>query len=144
MAGADSNDWNHQTYWHHPWGKSGVHKGIDIFGPKGRPVISPVNGLVIQRDSKGRGGKSLLVLGPKWRFHYLAHMDWVRARPWRYVTAGETLGSVGDSGNARGKPPHLHYAIFSAVPYPWRWRARPQGWKQMFFLNPHEKLVKTR
>ena len=33
---------------------------------------------------------------------------------------GSPLGTVGDSGNARGKPPHLHYAILSLLPYPWR------------------------
>ena len=54
--------------------------------------------------------------------------DWV----WR----GETVGAVGSTGNAAGKPPHLHYAIITAMPYPWRITTEPQGWQKMFFLDP--------
>ncbi|MDQ3495762.1 MAG: M23 family metallopeptidase, partial [Pseudomonadota bacterium] len=30
------------------------------------------------------------------------------------VWPGDLLGSVGDTGNARGTPPHLHYGIYGA------------------------------
>jgi murein DD-endopeptidase MepM/ murein hydrolase activator NlpD len=46
------------------------------------------------------------------------------------------VGTVGDSGNARGKPPHLHYAIVTLLPYPWRITGQTQGWKKAFFLDP--------
>lgn len=35
VAGATARDWNPQSFWFEPWGASGVHKGIDIFGKKG-------------------------------------------------------------------------------------------------------------
>ncbi len=39
VKGATSKDWNHNTFWYEPWGRSGVHKGIDIFGTKTRPLL---------------------------------------------------------------------------------------------------------
>ncbi|TPW12830.1 MAG: M23 peptidase domain-containing protein, partial [Halothiobacillaceae bacterium] len=39
-----------------------------------------------------------------------------------------------------GKAPHLHYAVLSIVPLPWRFNTATQGWKQIFFLNPGEVL----
>ncbi|MGZ8196703.1 MAG: M23 family metallopeptidase, partial [Methylosarcina sp.] len=47
VAGATKSDWNKDSFWYEPWGASGVHKGIDIFGKKGTPVISAVDGIVI-------------------------------------------------------------------------------------------------
>jgi hypothetical protein len=48
---------------------------------------------------------------------------------------------VGDTGNARGKPPHQHYAVLSVIPYPWRIDGATQGWKKMFYLDPGEILA---
>ena len=141
VQGATNADWNHGSFWYHPWGKSGVHKGIDIFGPHGRPVRSAVDGIVLSVGAGARAGNSVLVLGPKWRFHYYAHMETVRVRPGQFIAAGQGLGSVGNTGNARGKPAHLHYCICSAIPHPWLVRWQPQGWKRMFFLNPHPRLA---
>ena len=56
------------------------------------------------------------------------------------VGSGEIVGAVGDSGNAAGKQPHLHYSIISMLPYPWLMTTETQGWKKMFVLNPHEYL----
>ena len=141
VAGAKPGDWNPRSFWYYPWGKSGVHKGVDIFAPKGRPVLSATPGLVIRCGNGPRGGNTVLVLGPKWRFHYYSHLDRVDVRPFRIVSSGERLGSVGNSGNAAGKPSHLHYAIATAIPYPWRINLQPQGWRRMFFLNPHDRLA---
>lgn len=140
VSGASTGDWHPQSYWYHPWGKSGVHKGVDIFGKKGQPVVSAVNGLVLSVGSGGRGGKRVIVLGPRWRCHYYAHLDHISTQRFAFVLAGERLGTMGDTGNAAGKPPHLHYVIFSMIPYPWRMRFVPQGWKRMVYLNPIPKL----
>jgi hypothetical protein len=50
------------------------------------------------------------------------------------------LGAVGDTGNARGKPPHLHYAVVTMIPYPWRADDSTQGYRKAFYLDPFEVL----
>ena len=54
---------------------------------------------------------------------------------------GEAIGYVGDTGNAKGKPPHLHYEILSVVPLPWRIDRERLGWLKAFHLNPSEELL---
>ena len=136
VQGARTTDWNPRTFWHSPWGASGVHKGIDIFAPQGRPVVAAVSGLVLYTGTFPRGGHVALVLGPRWRVHYYSHLQQPPAlrKPW--VAQGDVLGAVGTSGNAVGKAPHLHYSVVSLLPLPWRYSTAPQGWKQMFYLDP--------
>ncbi|WP_415878127.1 M23 family metallopeptidase [Methylomonas sp. TEB] len=119
VQGASRTDWNPQSFWFEPWGQSGVHKGIDIFAKQGKPVISAVPGIVIYQGQLGIGGNVVAVLGPKWRVHYYAHLAEAAPAP-RFVAAGQPIGAVGTSGNAAGKPPHLHYAVLSVVPLLWR------------------------
>jgi murein DD-endopeptidase MepM/ murein hydrolase activator NlpD len=138
---ATDKDWNHTTFWFEPWGRSGVHKGIDIFAAKGTPVISASYGAVIYKGELNIGGKVIAILGPKWRIHYYAHLNDLNDAAGRLVMSNEQIAAVGDSGNAKGKPPHLHYSILSLVPYSWRWDDSTQGWKKMFFMNPSEKLL---
>jgi len=140
VAGATAADWNPKTFWYEPWGASGVHKGIDIFAKKGQPVIGPTYGLVVFRGELARGGQVIAMLGPKLRVHYFAHLDRTEVGAGHPVWPGRRLGTVGDSGNAKGKPPHLHYAVVTLLPYPWRLDASTQGWKKMFYLNPFDVL----
>jgi len=136
VQNATTKDWNQETFWYEPWGSSGVHKGIDIFGSKGTPLLSATDGVVIFSGDISKGGKVIAVLGPKWRIHYYAHLDSATVSAGKWVSRGETVGTLGDSGNAAGKPPHLHYSILTLVPYPWRWDLSTQGWKKMFYLDP--------
>lgn len=140
VQGASSRDWNPQSFWYEPWGRSGTHKGIDIFARQGTPVIAPSYGLVLFRGEIDMGGKVMLMLGPKWRLHYFAHLDSYNALPGQPVLPGKQLGTVGSTGNARGKPPHLHYSIVTLLPYPWHWDHSSQGWKKMFYLDPTPML----
>ena len=56
VRNATRKDWNRQSFWYEPWGKSGVHKGIDIFAPEGREVLAATGGLVVWRGGHGRQG----------------------------------------------------------------------------------------
>jgi murein DD-endopeptidase MepM/ murein hydrolase activator NlpD len=141
VRGATRADWNPRSFWFYPWGASGVHKGIDIFAPEGRPVLAATSGLVIRSGFRGDGGNIIAVLGPRWRIHYYAHLSRLDVAGGDWVGRGEPIGAVGTSGNAAGKPAHLHYAIITAVPYPWRVTAEPQGWRKMFFLDPGAELA---
>jgi murein DD-endopeptidase MepM/ murein hydrolase activator NlpD len=140
VAGASRHDWNQDTFWYEPWGASKVHKGIDIFAKRGTAVLSATTGLVVYNGTLSRGGDVVLVLGPKWRVHYYAHLRTRNVILGQWVSRSQVIGAVGDSGNARGKPPHLHYSIVTLVPYPWRWDGGTHGWLKMFFLNPGNLL----
>ena len=140
VEGASQSDWNAESFWYEPWGKSGVHKGIDIFSAKGTRLNSSSQGLVLFTGNLALGGKVVLVLGPKWKLHYYAHLDSVSVGSFSFVKTGEQIGSIGDSGNAKGKPPHLHYSIVSVVPRVWRVDSATQGWKKMFFLDPGKEI----
>jgi peptidoglycan LD-endopeptidase LytH len=136
VEGAKKGDWNEQTFWYPNWGKSGVHKGVDVFAEKGKNVVSSTCALVLYKGKMGRGGNVILSLGPKWRVHYYAHLQSIDVGFLSILKRGQTIGKVGKTGNAATTPPHLHYAIISLVPYPWRIDKAAQGWKKMFFLNP--------
>ena len=57
VDGAAPKDWNPLSFWYYPWGRSGVHKGIDIFAAKGTPVRATTSGIVLYSGDYGRGGK---------------------------------------------------------------------------------------
>lgn len=140
VEGATKSSYNKNSFWYYPWGRSVTHKGIDIFAKKGRNVRSSTSGIVIYCGQNTMGGNFVLVLGPKWRLHYYAHLQAIKTRAFTWVNRNEVIGSVGNSGNAAGKPPHLHYSIVTLVPYVFRIDAAPQGWMKMFYLNPIDYL----
>ncbi|NVN98434.1 MAG: M23 family metallopeptidase [Geobacteraceae bacterium] len=140
VKGATKADWNPKSFWFSPWGKSGVHKGIDIFAKEGTPVVAACSGLVVSAESNKDGGNVVSVLGPKWRVHYYAHLKTLKVGGGDFIRRGSEIGTVGTTGNAVGKAPHLHYAIITQIPYLWEFKMEKHGVDRMFFLNPHEKL----
>ena len=143
VRGADADDWHQDSFWFEPWSESGVHKGIDIFGQRGTAVVTASRGVVIYRGQRRLGGNVVYILGPKWRLHYYAHLDSISVQFGETVHTGNTIGTVGNSGNAAGKAPHLHYAIQSLVPSLSHYGEGTQGWKRMFYLSPGEELLRT-
>ena len=142
VVGADDNSYNHETFWYEGWGSSIVHKGIDVFAKKGTSVHSATWGIVIMATEYGKGGKFVLILGPKWRLHYYAHLDEIKTERFAFVTQDTEIGTVGNTGNAINTPAHLHYGIGTLVLYPWRIDRAPLGWQKMFYLNPIDYLTK--
>ena len=140
VKGATIKSYSDDSFWFYPWGKSVTHKGVDIFARSGTDVRASTSGLVVYTGNLGRGGNVAIVLGPKWRFHYYAHLKEIKTSTCSLVNAGSTIGSVGNTGNAAGKPSHLHYSVSSMLPLPWRIDHSRQGWKKMFYLNPIEYL----
>ena len=113
VRGATKSDWNPKSFWFSPWGKSGVHKGIDIFAREGTPVIAACSGIVVSSEANKDGGNVVSILGPKWRIHYYAHLKTIKVGGGEFINQGEQIGTVGTTGNAVGKAPHLHYAIIT-------------------------------
>jgi len=140
VKGATKASYNSKSFWAYPWGKSVTHKGVDIFAKKGTEITSATPGIVVLSGEISMGGKFVLVLGPKWRLHYYAHMNELKTSYFSLVSRNSVIGTVGNTGNAVGKPPHLHYAILTTIPYVWRKDTDKQGWIKMFYLNPIEYL----
>lgn len=140
-VGASRHDWNADSYWHNHWGVSGVHKGIDIFARRGTPVVAAQSGLVLFSGRLELGGNVVLVITPRGWLHYYAHLDRADAKAGDWRSAGEPVGTVGDTGDAAGRPPHLHYAVLTLIPRPWATRPVEQGWKRMFYRNPDRLLA---
>lgn len=97
------------------------HEGIDIFASRGTPVVSPVRGLVTRVGSSGLGGKVVWVRDSKRGILlYFAHLDQQLVNAGEHVRPGDTLGVVGNTGNARFTAHHLHFGIYrSGAIDPW-------------------------
>ena len=101
--------------WSAPRPGGRLHQGQDIFAPRGTPVVSATEGIVVRIGTNQLGGKVISVVGAGGRLYYYAHLE-------RYVEGlevgdavleGSTIGYVGSTGNARGKPPHLHFGVYT-------------------------------
>ena len=90
-----------------------THEGVDIFATKGTPVIAPTPG-VVTRVGTGKLGGNVIWMRDEKRGHsyYFAHLDKQLVTPGTIVEKGDTLGTVGNTGNARRTPPHLHFGIY--------------------------------
>lgn len=140
VKNATIQSYNQQSFWAYPWGSSITHKGVDIFSKEGTDVLSSTGGLVLYTVEIKKGGNIILILGPKWRLHYYAHLKEIKTSTFAWTNRKEVIGTVGTTGNAKGKSPHLHYTIRSIIPLPWRKDNSIQGWKKMFYLNPIDYL----
>ncbi|APQ15996.1 M23 family metallopeptidase [Maribacter hydrothermalis] len=91
------------------------HKGIDIFAARGTPVIAVVDGRVSSTGNRGLGGKQVwLKAGLFGKSLYYAHLDSILVPIGKKVKIGDTLGLVGNTGNARTTAPHLHFGIYKS------------------------------
>ena len=88
------------------------HKGIDIHAQKGTPVVAITDGVIVERDHTLIGGKTLWLKSKThgWTAYY-AHLDKQTVKEGQYVRKGQVIGTIGNTGNARTTPPHLHFGI---------------------------------
>ena len=90
-----------------------AHEGVDIFARRGTPVVSATDGVVTRVAEGGLGGRVVWVWDVERGLRlYYAHLDEQRVSIGTRVSAGDVLGTVGNTGNARTTPPHLHFGIY--------------------------------
>ncbi|GAA4007228.1 hypothetical protein GCM10022408_18910 [Hymenobacter fastidiosus] len=91
------------------------HEGIDIFARRGTPVVAAAAGLITRTGETPLGGKVVWLADATHGQHlYYAHLDKQLVQAGQLVKAGDTLGLVGNTGNARTTPPHLHFGVYRA------------------------------
>lgn len=89
------------------------HEGIDIFAPKGTVIVAPSDGLITSVGYNVLGGKVIWMDDSKRKHsYYFAHLDSQIVRQGVMVKQGDTLGTVGNTGNARRTRSHLHFGIY--------------------------------
>lgn len=86
------------------------HQGVDIFAPRRTPVLAVADGIATYR-ANDLGGHSVWVSAPGVSYYY-AHLERVAVGGGQRVKAGDIIGYVGNSGNARSTEPHLHFGIY--------------------------------
>ncbi len=96
--------------WGFPRSGGRRHQGNDLFAPRGTPVVASVAG-TYRRSSSGLGGITYYLKGSDGNTYYGAHMAGYGSVGPGPVAQGAVLGFVGNSGNARGTSPHLHFEI---------------------------------
>lgn len=90
------------------------HEGIDIFAKKGSPAIAAADGYITGVREGGLGGKVVWLRPDNKNYTlYYAHLDQQLVKEGQYVKKGETLGLVGNTGNAKYTPSHLHFGIYT-------------------------------
>ncbi len=112
-----------QSFWGAPRdGGRRKHEGNDIFAPKGTDLLALTDGEITRLTNTGIGGKTVWLYDQDRDLrYYYAHLDEQLVRKGQRVRRGDVVGTVGNTGNARTTPPHLHFGIYSdrAIdPYP--------------------------
>ncbi len=86
------------------------HKGTDMFAAWNEPMYAVAAGKVTTRNG-GLGGKTIWLVASNGVAYYYAHLNDWNVSSGATVSQGQTIGFNGDTGNARGGSPHLHFEI---------------------------------
>lgn len=89
------------------------HEGIDIFADRGTPVLAVTSGTVSSVRDRGLGGKQVWLRdGARRQSIYYAHLDSQMVKEGQRVEPLDTVGTIGNTGNAARTRPHLHFGIY--------------------------------
>ncbi len=89
------------------------HKGTDIMAPFGTPLYATERGIITRVGVDVLGGIKLWLKGQSGTYYYYAHLESYAEgiAEGTLVEAGDVVGFVGDTGNAKGGAPHLHFQV---------------------------------
>lgn len=91
-----------------------VNEGINIAADSGEPVKAAANGVVAYAGDKIHGyGNMVLVKHPGGKTTTYAHLDEIKVKKGQQIDQGDTVGTVGSTGNVPS--PQLHFAIRQGV-----------------------------
>ncbi len=89
------------------------HQGVDVMAPFGAPLFAVERGIITRVGVDVLGGQKLWLKGASGTYYYYAHLQAYAPGmvEGAVVGAGDVVGFVGDTGNARGGAPHLHFQV---------------------------------
>lgn len=94
-------------------GGTRTHEGLDIMAPEGAFVASPTDAVVIAAGDGESSGIYVTTANPGGeRFVYM-HLSGIAdgVKTGTVLEEGDLIGYVGNTGNASGGAPHLHFEI---------------------------------
>jgi len=141
------------------------YPATDILTKIGCSFVAPTSGTIDEvnridrfswKTNKGadRGGLSVSMIGDDGVRYYGSHLSAIPANvvPGQKVNAGDLIGKTGNSGDAKGTTPHLHFGISWPTPsgkniwwvrrgelYPWPFL---DAWKAGKDLSPATSIAK--
>lgn len=117
---AGKNSYDILSFWGMPRdGGRRLHEGIDVAADRGTPVVAAADGYVTNVGENRLGGLVVHQAVPEQDLSlYYAHLDRQLVSVGQRVRRGDTLGTVGNTGNARTTVPHLHFSVYPAYRRP--------------------------
>ncbi len=93
------------------WGR--MHRGIDIAGPVGTPIVAAASGVVVRSGwNSGGYGNLVDIRHPDGSMTRYAHNSRLLVRQGEQVGQGQQIAEMGSTGYSTG--PHLHFEIHTA------------------------------
>lgn len=104
---------HYRNTWGAPRSGGRRHKGTDVFGQWNAQVYAITNGRIARFSSSRLGGIGLYLKGDDGHLYYYAHLNGFAdgMSVGKRVEAGQFIAYNGDSGNARGGAPHIHFQV---------------------------------
>jgi peptidoglycan LD-endopeptidase LytH len=109
--------------WGAPRSGGRSHKGTDVMAPYGAPAYAVTDGVITRTGNGGLGGITLYLRGDSGDVYFYAHNAQNLVSQGQRVTAGQVIARVGNTGNAAGGAPHIHFELHpggrgAVNPYP--------------------------
>ncbi|MFE5810089.1 peptidoglycan DD-metalloendopeptidase family protein [Streptomyces sp. NPDC056491] len=94
---------------------SGYHTGVDFIASMGTSVKAVGAGTVVSAGWSGSYGNEVVIQHADGKYSQYAHLSQLSVSSGQSVTAGQTIGLSGSTGNSTG--PHLHFEIRTTPSY---------------------------
>lgn len=88
------------------------HQGVDLRAAAGTAIYPVLPGTVTNVGTSSKGGNTVTVVHANGFRSYYAHCSTVKVQKGDKVNHDTVIATVGDSGNAKGTPPHLHFQLW--------------------------------
>jgi murein DD-endopeptidase MepM/ murein hydrolase activator NlpD len=86
------------------------HTGLDLAGPRGTPIVSAADGVVVSADTSTVGyGNHIIISHAGGLLTLYGHLESMLVKPGDAVKAGQLIALLGSTGNSTG--PHCHFEV---------------------------------